>query len=86
MYEYIQGKISELTPHSNQNKKKFYVKKTKTLYVGIGINKENDFAKGIKDAYNADVVLFDFTDKLQLDDEIIEKSIPLFFRWLNDEN
>ena len=29
--EYFLEKISELTPHSNQNKKKFYVKKTKSL-------------------------------------------------------
>ncbi len=38
-------------------------KNTKTLYVGIGINKENDFAKGIKKTYNADVVFFDHKDK-----------------------
>ena len=29
--EYFLEKIAELTPHSNQNKKKFYVKKTKSL-------------------------------------------------------
>jgi len=29
--EYFLEKISELTPHSNQNNKKFYIKKTKTL-------------------------------------------------------
>ena len=29
--EYFLEKISELTPHTNQNKKKFYVKKTKSL-------------------------------------------------------
>jgi DNA primase len=29
--EYFLEKISELTPHSNQNKKQFYVKKTKSL-------------------------------------------------------
>ena len=29
--EYFLEKISELTPHSNQNKKKFFVKKTKSL-------------------------------------------------------
>jgi len=29
--EYFLEKIAELTPHLNQNKKKFYVKKTKTL-------------------------------------------------------
>ena len=29
--EYFLEKISELTPHSNQNKKKFYVKSTKSL-------------------------------------------------------
>ena len=29
--EYFLEKISELTPHSNQNKKKFYIKRTKTL-------------------------------------------------------
>ena len=29
--EYFLEKISELTPHSNQNNKKFYVKKTKSL-------------------------------------------------------
>jgi beta-N-acetylhexosaminidase len=37
-------------------------KKTKTLFVGIGINKENVFAKSLKDGYNADMVLFDFAD------------------------
>ena len=31
--EYFLEKISELTPHSNQNKKKFYVKKTRSLEV-----------------------------------------------------
>ena len=29
--EYFLEKIAELTPHSNQNKKKFYIKKTKSL-------------------------------------------------------
>ena len=29
--EYFLENIAELTPHSNQNKKKFYIKKTKTL-------------------------------------------------------
>jgi DNA primase len=29
--EYFLEKIAELTPHSNQNKKKYYVKKTKSL-------------------------------------------------------
>ena len=29
--EYFLEKIAELTPHSNQNKKKFYVKKIKSL-------------------------------------------------------
>ena len=29
--EYFLEKIAELTPHSNQNKKKFFVKKTKVL-------------------------------------------------------
>ena len=29
--EYFLEKIAELTPHSNQNRKKFYVKKTKSL-------------------------------------------------------
>ena len=29
--EYFLEKIAELTPHSNQNKKKFYVKKTRSL-------------------------------------------------------
>ena len=32
--EYFLEKIAELTPHSNQNKKKFYVKKIKSLGKG----------------------------------------------------
>ena len=43
--------------------------------------------KTCKPKYDGELVeLFDFTDKLQRDDEIIEKSIPLFFMWLDDEN
>ena len=53
-----------LTVLKLENKKllPLHARKTKTLYVGIGINKENIFATNMKDVYGADAVLFDFTD------------------------
>jgi beta-glucosidase-like glycosyl hydrolase/CubicO group peptidase (beta-lactamase class C family) len=61
-----------LTVLKLENKKllPLHAKKTKTLYVGIGTSKENNFATGMKDNYNADVVLFDFTDNTSKADSI----------------
>jgi len=45
-------------------------KNTKTLYIGIGISKENSFATSIKNAYAADIVFFSYKDKKTKADSI----------------
>lgn len=61
-----------LTVLKLENKKllPLLAKKTKTLYVGIGISKENKFATGVKDIYGADVVFFNYNDKKAKADSI----------------
>jgi CubicO group peptidase (beta-lactamase class C family) len=54
----------------NKNLLPLATKNTKTLYIGIGISKENSFAKSIKNVYNADVVFFSFKDKKDKADSI----------------
>ena len=61
-----------LTVLKLENKKllPLQTKKSKTLYIGIGISKENSFATSIKDAYGADIVLFNFSDSATKADSI----------------
>ena len=54
----------------NKNLLPLATKNTKMLYIGIGISKENSFAKSIKNVYNADVVFFSFKDKKDKADSI----------------
>ena len=60
--EILAKKALTLLKLENKKLLPLHAKKTKTLYVGIGINKENIFATNMKDVYGADAVLFDFTD------------------------
>ena len=60
--EILAKKALTLLKLENKKLLPLHAKKTKTLYVGIGINKENIFATNLKDVYGADAVLFDFTD------------------------
>ncbi len=61
-----------LTVLKLENKKllPLQTKKSKTLYIGIGISKENSFATSIKDAYGADIVIFNFSDSATKADSI----------------
>lgn len=61
-----------LTVLKLENKKllPLQTKKSKTLYIGIGTPKENSFATSIKDAYGADIVLFNFSDSATKADSI----------------
>lgn len=61
-----------LTVLKLENKKllPLQTKKSKTLYIGIGTPKENSFATSIKDAYAADIVLFNFSDSATKADSI----------------
>jgi DNA primase len=46
--EYFLEKIAELTPHSNQNKKKFFVKKTKSLETTKKYFNESQSVSGVE--------------------------------------
>lgn len=45
-------------------------KKSKILYVGIGLPKENSFATSIQEVYGADIALFNFSDSTTKADSI----------------
>ena len=76
--EYFLEKIAELTPHSNQNNKKFYLKKTKSLESTKKYFQESQSLTGVElKEYSLLYLIINNLDLLQANIHLIE-NIKLF--------
>ena len=84
--EYFLEKIAELTPHSNQNNKRFYSKKTKSLESTKKYFKESQSLTGVElKEFSLLYLVINKLDLLQANIHLIE-NIKLFKVKYNKEN